>query len=79
MEKRDIDLITKFSPVDAELRKYVEEHSQYEQILEELSKRVHLTAEEELEEKRIKKLKLKGRDKIEEILSRYRSQVSANG
>ncbi len=76
MEKKDIELIAKYSPRDEELRKYVEEHKQFEQVLEEFSKRAYLTPEEELEEKRIKKLKLKGRDKIEEILSRYRSQSS---
>jgi hypothetical protein len=72
MEKKDIELIAKYSPRDEELRKYVEEHKQFEQVLEEFSKRAYLTPEE----KRIKKLKLKGRDKIEEILSRYRSQSS---
>jgi len=31
-----------------------------------------LTADEELQQKRIKKLKLAGRDKIESILKKYR-------
>jgi uncharacterized protein YdcH (DUF465 family) len=41
-----------------------------------------LSPEDELEEKRVKKLKLKRRDKIEEILSKYRTsseQKSAQG
>ncbi len=75
MEKRDLEIIEKYSPVDEELRKHVEEHSKLEKILAEFSKRVYLTPEEQLEEKRIKKLKLKGRDRIEEILSRYRRQA----
>lgn len=73
MEKRDIELIEKYSLVDEELRRCVDEHKKFEQVLEEFNKRVYLTPEEELEEKRIKKMKLKGRDKIEKILSRYRA------
>ncbi len=75
MEKRDLEIIEKYSPIDEELRKHVEEHTKLEKILTEFSKRVYLTPEEQLEEKRIKKLKLKGRDRIEEILSRYRRQA----
>jgi len=73
MEKRDIELIEKFSVVDEELKKEVEEHRKFEEILNDLNKRAHLTPEEEVEKKRIKKLKLRGRDKIEEILTRYRN------
>jgi len=82
MEKRDIELIEKYSPVDEELRRYIEEHRRYEEILGNLSKKPYLSPEDELEEKRVKKLKLKGRDKIEEILSKYRmphEQKSAQG
>ena len=72
MEQKDVELIKKYCPVDEELRRYMEEHKQFEEILEDLGKRTHLTAEEEIEQKRIKKLKLKGRDKIEQILAKYR-------
>jgi uncharacterized protein YdcH (DUF465 family) len=73
MEKRDLALIEKHVTVDAELKKYVDEHQKFEEILEAFKKKPHLSAEEQLEEKRIKKLKLKGRDKIESILSKYRN------
>ena len=72
MEQRDLELIKKYSPVDEELREYVEEHKRFEQQLEEFNSRVHLTPEEAVEQKRIKKLKLKGRDRIEQILAKYR-------
>jgi len=72
MEQKDVELIKKYSQVDEELRRHVEEHRQFEEILENLGKRIRLTAEEEIEQKRIKKLKLKGRDKIEQILAKYR-------
>ncbi len=76
MEKRDLELIEKYISVDDQLREQVEEHNRFEAILEDLNKRIHLTAEEELEQKRIKKLKLKGRDKIEKILAKYRKQAT---
>ena len=73
MEKRDIELIEKYSPVDDELKRHIEEHQKFEKILEDFNRRVYLSPEDEVEKKRIKKLKLKGRDKIEEILAKYRN------
>jgi hypothetical protein len=76
MEKRDLDLIEKYILVDGQLKEQVEEHKRFEAILEDFKKRIHLTAEEEVEQKRIKKLKLKGRDRIEQLLAKYRNQVT---
>ena len=42
--------------------------------LEELEGKPYLTTAEETERKKLKKLKLRGKDKIEEILCRYRSK-----
>lgn len=72
MEKNDTLLIEKHIKEDEELSKYVEEHLLFEKQLEELNKKTHLTPAEEVEEKRIKKLKLAGRDKIETLLRKYR-------
>ncbi len=77
MEKSDLELIDKHIDDDDELRAYVEEHKRYEEILNRFSERVHLSPEEELEEKKIKKLKLQGRDEIERILANYRKQESS--
>jgi len=74
MEKKDLDLIEKLIDSDDELRKHVEEHKRFEKILEDFGQRIYLTPEEDLEQKRIKKLKLKGRDRIERILAKYREQ-----
>jgi hypothetical protein len=76
MEKRDLELIEKYVSVDDELRKCVEEHGKFEKLLGEFSKRIHLTPEDEMKQKGIKKLKLKGRDKIEQILAKYRQQTA---
>ncbi len=72
MEKWDEDLIARLLPRDEELRKYIEEHRRYEDKLEQFNQRAYLTTAEEMEKKRIQKLKLAGRDKIETILAKYR-------
>ena len=72
MEKRDKLLIEKHINTDDELKKYVEEHILFEKQLDELSEKVYLTPDEEMKQKELKKLKLAGRDKIEEILKKYR-------
>jgi len=73
MEKLDEQLIARHIKNDTELRKHVEEHAQYERLLEDFNKRVYLTPEEEVEKKRIQKKKLLGRDKIQELLAKYRA------
>ncbi len=72
MERRDEELIHRLVENDPILRKYWEEHLLFEEQLEAFNKRIYLTSEEGLERKRIQKLKLAGRDKMEEILSKYR-------
>jgi len=74
MEKRDEDLIAKVVHRDDELRKHVENHKRYERALEDFNKRVYLTPEEEMEKKKIQKMKLQGKDRIHQILSKYREE-----
>lgn len=72
MEEKDRLLIEKHISNDEELKKYVEEHLLLENKLKEFNKKVYLTEDEELQQKKLKKLKLAGRDKIEMILGKYR-------
>ena len=72
MEESDKKLIEKVIGQDKELERYVKEHISFEKKLDEYTKRPYLTPEEELERKKIQKLKLAGRDKLEEILAKYR-------
>jgi septum formation topological specificity factor MinE len=76
MEKQDQELIQKYLSIDPELKRGMEEHENYERKLEEWNRRVYLPPEEEMERKKIQKLKLAGRDRIEVILAKYRSQGS---
>ena len=72
MEKRDEKLIARLIKDSKALREYMGQHQEYEEQLEEYNKRIYLTTEESLERKRIQKLKLAGRDKIESILAEHR-------
>jgi len=74
MEKRDLEIIQKYISSDAELKKFMDEHEAYERKLEEFNRRLFLSPDEEVERKKIQKLKLAGRDRIEAILAKYRSQ-----
>jgi uncharacterized protein YdcH (DUF465 family) len=58
----------------AEFRRLALEHSDYGKKLEELASRLYLTPEEQVEEVRLKKMKLRLKDQMEGILSRHRAQ-----
>jgi uncharacterized protein YdcH (DUF465 family) len=74
MEKRDLEMIQRYISIDAELKQHMDEHEEYERRLQEFNRRIYLTPDEEIERKRLQKLKLAGRDRIESILAKYRSQ-----
>jgi uncharacterized protein YdcH (DUF465 family) len=72
MERREEEFIVSLLDRDPELRKYYEEHQDLEKQLEDFRHKSHLTPLEEMEKKRLQKLKLAGKDKIMEILGRHR-------
>jgi uncharacterized protein len=55
-----------------EFRKLVLEHSQYENRLDSLTQKRYLTDDEKLEEVRLKKLKLRLKDQMEQIEREFR-------
>ena len=57
-----------------EFRKLAGQHVEYASKLDALESHLHLTDEEQLEETRLKKLKLRLKDQMEAIVSQYRSQ-----
>lgn len=59
---------------DDEFRHLVDQHSDYAHKLDDLASRPHLTDQEQVEEVRLKKLKLHAKDQIEAILSRSRAR-----
>lgn len=72
LDERD-EVIEHIKQEDEEFRRLVEEHVRFEAELEGLSKIRYLTGEQELEKRRIQKLKLLGKDKIAEIIRRYKA------
>lgn len=74
MEKHDLELIERLREQDPELKKFWQEHHEYERLLEEFNRRPYLTAAETVERKRLQKLKLAGRDKMEKILAKHRGK-----
>ncbi len=72
MAEKNMELIQRLSEENPRFRKLHEEHLLFEKQLEELEERTYLSPEEDLERKKIKKLKLAGKEEMEEILREHR-------
>jgi len=76
MEVREEALIRSLIDTNPELRRHYEEHLEFKRRLEDLRQKPYLTEEEEVEQKRIQKQKLAGKDRIMEILARHRQAAA---
>jgi uncharacterized protein len=74
MEDKEELLKKRLMEDDPEFKKLMEEHVKFEKLLAEFNERSHLTPNEETERKRIQKLKLSGKDKMEMILAAHREK-----
>ncbi len=61
-----------------EFRKLAQEHMQYAQRLDSLTQKRYLTEDEKLEEVRLKKLKLRLKDQMENIERQFRQERQQN-
>ena len=77
MEANDRNLILELLERDSNLKRLYLEHEELEQQLEEYNGRSFLTADEEMEEKRLKKMKLHGVDRMMAILYEHRVSAAA--
>lgn len=77
MEQRDIELIEKHVVDNETLKHLYEEHLDFERKLEKYNNKPALTPAEEMERKKLQKMKLLGRDKMEMILETYRKEGGA--
>lgn len=69
MEMKDSAVTEKLVSESPRFRKLYEEHALFEKELQQLDGRSHLTADDELQRKKIQKLKLVGKDEMEKILA----------
>jgi uncharacterized protein YdcH (DUF465 family) len=76
MEAKEEALIRSLVDTDRELRQHYDEHVELKKRLEDLRQKPFLTEEEEIEQKRIQKQKLAGKDRIMEILARHRQAAA---
>ena len=72
MEVKDEQLILSLVDRDPELKRLHDEHVQLEKQLAQMNHKGFLNPEEEVERKRLQKVKLAGKDRMMEILGRYR-------
>jgi uncharacterized protein YdcH (DUF465 family) len=69
---REEEIIEILKRENEEFRKLYEEHRQLDALLDEINKKHYLTAEEEIEKKRMQKEKLYKKDKMAEIIRQYK-------
>jgi len=72
MAEYDQELIQRLSEENPRFRKLHEEHILFEKKLQEFEEMTYLSEDEDLEMKKIKKLKLAGKEEMETILSEFR-------
>ena len=71
------DLKAHLMATNEEFRSLAEKHAQYHKELEEIEAKSRLTPEDEAEEQRLKKQKLRLKDQMNQIMARYRAQQVA--
>ena len=72
MADNDQELIQRLSEENPRFRKLHEEHILFEKKLQEYEELTYISDEEELERKKIKKLKLAGKEEMEAMLNEFR-------
>jgi uncharacterized protein YdcH (DUF465 family) len=77
MDNNQEELKAHLIATNEEFRSLAEKHAAYHSQLETLESKEHMTLEDEAEEQRLKKQKLKLKDQMNEILAHYRTQQVA--
>lgn len=69
---KEEEVVEALKQENEEFRKLDEEHRKLGLILSDLNRKFHLTAAEEVERKKIQKLKLSKKDRMAELVREYR-------
>ena len=76
MERIDRELIERALESNFELRKLYEQHARFEARLEKLGRQAYLTPAEQVEQKRLKRMKLVGVEKMIELAAGATAQAA---
>jgi len=72
------DIVKTLTAESEKFRKLGEEHRLLDEKLARMSDRVYLSADEQLEKKKVKKLKLLKKDQMAEMIRKYKESHSLN-
>ena len=73
MEQAQTELKAHLMATSEEFRQLVAQHAEYDRLLDTIEAKPHVTPEDEVEEHRIKKLKLRVKDQMNEVMARYKA------
>jgi uncharacterized protein YdcH (DUF465 family) len=74
MEHAKAELKAHLMATSEEFRQLAAQHAEYERQLEAIEAKPHVTPEDEVEEHRLKKQKLRLKDQMNEIVARYKAE-----
>ncbi len=74
MDKREEAIAKILMAENDDFRREAEAHQRYEKILQEFNRRPHLTPDEEVEKKKVQKLKLAGKDRMARMILAFRRE-----
>jgi uncharacterized protein YdcH (DUF465 family) len=77
MEQAQTELKAHLMATSEEFRQLAARHAEYDGLLDAIEAKPHVTPEDEVEEHRIKKLKLRVKDHMNEIMARYKAEKVA--
>jgi len=73
MEQSQTELKAHLMATSEEFRQLAAQHAEYDRLLDAIEAKPHVTPEDEIEEHRIKKLKLRVKDQMNELMAHYKA------
>jgi len=77
MEQTKTELKAHLMATNEEFRQLVAQHAEYDRLLDAIEEKPHVTPEDEIEEHRIKKLKLRVKDQMNKIMAHNKAEKVA--
>ena len=74
MEQAQTELKAHLMATSEEFRQLAAQHAEYDRLLDAIEAKPHVTPQDEVEEHRIKKLKLRVKDQMNGLMARYKGQ-----